>query len=97
MSITLIIIILVVLVILLCISYFYTEKEGVDGNKSISNYLVWNGVLWVSIIIVIGFCFYREGQIQVLEGNIDFEQEIRKEYSKKTGELVKQDTVWVSI
>lgn len=44
---------------------------------------------------ILDFLVYQKGQVNAIKGIIEMRPKIIKKYSRKTGELVKQDTVWV--
>lgn len=89
----LVFILIIILFILIIINYHKIEKNK-RNYFNMDNEITKNVVVWLFIIVIMSFHFYKEGQIDVFKDNINFEQKIIKKYDNRTGDLIKQDTIY---
>jgi hypothetical protein len=80
-------------IILLFFTYHLISKN--DSNLSIDARINMNLSSWLLLIIISCFIVYQKGQMNAINGRVEMQPKIIKKYSRKTGELVKQDTFWV--
>jgi len=86
-------------ILFITLLFIHFNYKSIDKYDNIDNNMTRkvniNITLWIVFTIIFGFLLYQKGQMNAINGKVEMHQKIIKKYSKKTGELIKQDTIWV--